>query len=829
VKEAQRELQRAEERLEEAKRAQEEAERLREALAHATQRRDDAREALAEAERDAEATERKQAAERALEDARRALADYEADAARARALADEVKALDERVSARRTALEAAVKAEREARDAHDAAKATLRDVRGADAEREMRLWELQRAWDDAVVAANRAKAARAKAAEAEEARAKAKQSAAKVEAAAAALAEAERAVEDARLAAEALDVVRARREREERTRRVAALAREAEGLEALTASIAEREAQLATPLAATPTAESLEALRRLASERAVAEAKLAVGLSLALRKLGDATVEASADGTAVDAGGRTLALDAARELRVKIGHEGQPLVELVVTGGAADARDAAEAVAKRWRAEASALGLNPEASPDEALATLASQVEAGVARRREREDSERALVAEREQWVRAKSAKEEHDALMARLEAPPAELPEGLAARVEALRSLDLTEALRDDTKRALENARAEVDARRAAHAQLSSAAQVDAREAELKATDAPDPDEDLDALQARADAAGKLVAEFEAASGQVSRAAEEKVTRAKDALDAAELAVSVARRDVDAGAQERAAAGARLEELQRNLARADGDKLAAEVGAREEALAAAPTPSRLVDAATLREVRDAYADAERATTEARERHLRFLGQVEASEGAVAIERHREAREAFELARAKEHEIEVDFGAWRLLRDALRDAENAEGHHLGEALAPKVAARLADLSKHAEAPARYAGLRLDAHLRTEGVVTSGEAREPKQLSVGTREQIALLLRLAVAEILQLPLVLDDHLTHTDPARARWFRDTLRAAAHDTQILVLTCHPDVYLDDADRPSGERTYLDRAAGLLRAIDATRVVTS
>ncbi|MEZ4253524.1 MAG: AAA family ATPase, partial [Polyangiales bacterium] len=390
VKEAQRELQRAEERLEEAERARGEAERLREALAHATERRDEAREALAEAERDAEATERKQAAERALADARRALADYETDASRAGALADEVKALDERVAARRTALEAALKAEREARDAHDAAKATLRDVRGADAEREMRLWELQRAWDEAVAAANHAKTARAKATEAAEASAKARQSAAKVEAAAAALAEAERAVEDARLTADALEVVRARHERDERVRRVAALADDAAGLEALSASIAEREARLATPLEDAPTTESLDALRRLASERAVAEAKLAVGLSLALRKLGDASVEASADGMSVEAGGRTLALDAARELRVKIGHEGKPLVELVVTGGAADAREEAEAVAKRWRTEASALGLDPDAPPDEALATLAAGVEAGVARRREREDSERA-------------------------------------------------------------------------------------------------------------------------------------------------------------------------------------------------------------------------------------------------------------------------------------------------------------------------------------------------------------------------------------------------------------------------------------------------------
>jgi hypothetical protein len=33
---------------------------------------------------------------------------------------------------------------------------------------------------------------------------------------------------------------------------------------------------------------------------------------------------------------------------------------------------------------------------------------------------------------------------------------------------------------------------------------------------------------------------------------------------------------------------------------------------------------------------------------------------------------------------------------------------------------------------------------------------------------------------------------------------------------------------VYLDDSDRPK-ERAFQDRAAGLLRAIDATRVIES
>jgi hypothetical protein len=51
------------------------------------------------------------------------------------------------------------------------------------------------------------------------------------------------------------------------------------------------------------------------------------------------------------------------------------------------------------------------------------------------------------------------------------------------------------------------------------------------------------------------------------------------------------------------------------------------------------------------------------------------------------------------------------------------------------------------------------------------------------LSVGTREQLATLLRLAIAEQLRSAIVLDDHLVQTDATRLAWFRQTLRSAAN----------------------------------------------
>ena len=74
------------------------------------------------------------------------------------------------------------------------------------------------------------------------------------------------------------------------------------------------------------------------------------------------------------------------------------------------------------------------------------------------------------------------------------------------------------------------------------------------------------------------------------------------------------------------------------------------------------------------------------------------------------------------------------------------------------------------------------------------------SRGVDHLSVGTREQLATLLRLAIAGYLKTALVLDDQLVHSDPERLNWFRDRLRASAVERghQVIVFTCRPSDYL-------------------------------
>ena len=73
----------------------------------------------------------------------------------------------------------------------------------------------------------------------------------------------------------------------------------------------------------------------------------------------------------------------------------------------------------------------------------------------------------------------------------------------------------------------------------------------------------------------------------------------------------------------------------------------------------------------------------------------------------------------------------------------------------------------------------------------------GQEESLEALSGGTREQIALLVRLAFARLLAhsgraAPVILDDALVYTDDDRIERMFDTLHRQAGDTQLIVFSC-------------------------------------
>jgi recombinational DNA repair ATPase RecF len=252
----------------------------------------------------------------------------------------------------------------------------------------------------------------------------------------------------------------------------------------------------------------------------------------------------------------------------------------------------------------------------------------------------------------------------------------------------------------------------------------------------------------------------------------------------------------------------------------------AAESAARDELEQARAARASLGPAPELAPER--LAESQRELAAARAERERVLAELRRAEGAlghiggdVVAMRERETREALERARALELDQEREYDAYRLLVDQLREAENEQGAHLGRALEAPVSERFARLTE-----GRYRQVGIDGALGLQGIAVAGRQRSYSELSEGTQEQLATILRLCVAEHLETALVLDDHLAQTHRERAEWFRKTLREAAARIQIVVLTARPEDYLAASELCNGAPCK-DIAADRVRVIDLERVI--
>ena len=161
--------------------------------------------------------------------------------------------------------------------------------------------------------------------------------------------------------------------------------------------------------------------------------------------------------------------------------------------------------------------------------------------------------------------------------------------------------------------------------------------------------------------------------------------------------------------------------------------------------------------------------------------------------GGQYIEEQAElARQAVRALDDQERELELEYGAWRLLRETLAEAEQEDAVHLGNALVRPVSERMADLTG-----GRYGDLAIGPGLDATGIELAGGERRFDGCPSAPREQIALLLRLSIAEALKTFVILDDQLTQSDPARMAWIRDLLSRVSEEIQVVVMTCHPEDY--------------------------------
>jgi DNA repair exonuclease SbcCD ATPase subunit len=156
-----------------------------------------------------------------------------------------------------------------------------------------------------------------------------------------------------------------------------------------------------------------------------------------------------------------------------------------------------------------------------------------------------------------------------------------------------------------------------------------------------------------------------------------------------------------------------------------------------------------------------------------------------------------------QLASAERHAAQAqgELEAWERERAALALLEatllQAETTQTERYLAPLVRAMQPAFS----ALFRGATLEVDTQFALTGL-TRQRAEEVKDLSDGTREQIAVLVRLGFAELLHKRgapaiLVLDDALSFSDSQRLETLFDVLSDAATRLQVILLTCHAEQF--------------------------------
>ncbi|MFA7532652.1 MAG: AAA family ATPase [Castellaniella sp.] len=309
--------------------------------------------------------------------------------------------------------------------------------------------------------------------------------------------------------------------------------------------------------------------------------------------------------------------------------------------------------------------------------------------------------------------------------------------------------------------------------------------------------------------------AEAESAGMSVSEAEQEE-TATRIALDEATVqlndakgAVREAQAGVSTAQQELAAARATLDDPQRATRKAGAsatltDALAREATVKAE-VATLVEQLRTVNTALLQQDVERFersATQLRAVYDQRAHEIIRLEAELVAKGGLGLE---------ETAADKQRELEE---AGRRCVELERRAKAL--NHLLTLLTEKratLARRLrAPLEKHLNHYLQIlfpgAGIEVGEDLSPGSITRIGsngaETGEFEELSVGAREQMGVIARLAYADLLKEAgkptlLILDDALVHTDRDRLDQMKRVLYDAANRHQILIFSCHPQAWQD------------------------------
>jgi len=199
---------------------------------------------------------------------------------------------------------------------------------------------------------------------------------------------------------------------------------------------------------------------------------------------------------------------------------------------------------------------------------------------------------------------------------------------------------------------------------------------------------------------------------------------------------------------------------------------------------------------ARISRLEKALQDRREKRTDLKERIAGFRSHIEALEGAGLDEAIQQQEREAELAEEQHRRYEREVAVLSLLLKALRSAETEAKERYLSPVLKRVRPYLQLLFPGAE-------ITIDENLHIVGVVRQNGYEESFQhLSMGTQEQIAVLVRLAFAEMLveqghPATVVLDDALAFSDDLRMERMFDILNMVGQQVQIIVLTCREQLF--------------------------------
>ena len=194
---------------------------------------------------------------------------------------------------------------------------------------------------------------------------------------------------------------------------------------------------------------------------------------------------------------------------------------------------------------------------------------------------------------------------------------------------------------------------------------------------------------------------------------------------------------------------------------------------------------------AELARSQDAYENLQKQIAKDKEQADKLEGELRGIGQKGLGEKAQQKRGELEAAIQNLARLELDANAWKLLRDTLQQAEREAKEIF-----------LAPVTKRLQPYMNLVFPDTKLHLDDEGMEIAALHRthdEPfASLSIGTREQIAVLARLALADLLRekgrpVVLILDDALVNCDDGRFKRMAHALLKAAKNVQVIILTCH------------------------------------